>query len=194
MLLRIIARTFLWLWGWKTNQNTPEGYERSVMLAVPHTSNWDIVFARSAFAILGVPVKFTIKKEWLAPPFGWLLRPLGAIGIDRSPKKPGEPRPSMVEAMATLFAEHTGPLVILVTPEGTRSYTKQWRTGFYYVAKQAGVPVTLGYLDYKKKEAGVGAIIHLTDDMEADMRKIMAFYREKAPKYTEKFALDERYS
>lgn len=184
----------MWLSGWHVNPNVPENYERSVMLAVPHTSNWDIVYARAAFALLRVPVKFTIKKEWLRPPFGWLIKPLGGIGIDRSPKQPGEPRQSMVEAMAELFDKHPGSFVVLVTPEGTRSLSKQWKSGFYHVAKQAGVPITLGYLDYAKKEAGVGAIVYLTDDYEADMRKIMDFYRDKTAKFPAQFSLDERYS
>lgn len=194
MIGRFISRMIIWLSGWHINPNLPPGYERSVMLAVPHTSNWDIVFARATFSLLRVPVKFTIKKEWLRPPFGWILKPLGGIGIDRSPKQPGDPRISMVDAMANLFDQHPGPLVVLVTPEGTRRLATQWKSGFYHIARQAGVPITLGYLDYEKKEAGVGAIVHLSSDYEADMRKIMDFYRDKTAKFPAQFALDERYS
>lgn len=194
MVGRWISRVIMWLSGWHIHPTVPEGYERSVMLAVPHTSNWDIVYARAAFSLLRVPVRFTIKKEWLRLPFGWLLKPLGAIGIDRTPKHPGEPRPSMVEAMADLFAQHQGPLVVLITPEGTRSKVSQWKSGFYHVAKMADVPITLGYLDYAKKEAGVGGIVHLTDDYEADMRKIMDFYRGKTARFPDQFSLDERFA
>ena len=118
---------------------------------------------------------------------------MGGIGIDRSPRKPGEERLSMTEAMADLFKKHQR-LAVMVTPEGSRSLRTEWKTGFYYVAKMADVPIALGYLDYAKKEAGVGMMVHPSDDMESDLRKIMAFYRDIGPKYPEKFSVDLRYA
>ncbi len=191
---RLLSQFFFWLAGWHVNPDRPPTFERSVMLAAPHTSNWDLPFALAAFRIMGVPVRFTIKKEWLRFPFGLLLKPLGAIGIDRSPKEPGSPRRSMVEAMTALFDTHTGQLVVLVTPEGTRSLQTQWKTGFYYTALQADVPITCGYLDYQKKEAGIGLLLHPSGDMDADMKQIMDFYSDKTGKYPAQFSLDLRYS
>jgi 1-acyl-sn-glycerol-3-phosphate acyltransferase len=190
---RLLSRLFFWLAGWHVNPDRPPAFERSVMLAAPHTSNWDLPFALAAFRIMQVPVRFTIKKEWLRFPFGLLIKPLGAIGIDRSPKQPGSPRRSMVEAMTELFQTNSGPLVVLVTPEGTRSLQHQWKTGFYYTALQAGVPITCGYLDYRKKEAGIGLLLQPSGDMDADLQQIMAFYSDKTGKFPAQFSLDTRY-
>jgi 1-acyl-sn-glycerol-3-phosphate acyltransferase len=180
--------------GWKASGliPTPDAAKRCVMVAAPHTTNWDAIYTIACFDIMGIKWRFTIKKEWLKPPFGGILKSLGAIGIDRSPRKAGEQRPSTVEAMARLFEEHE-QLCIVVTPEGTRSLAKEWKTGFYHVAKRAGVPIALGYMDYAKKEAGVGKIIYPSDDMAADMRQIMDFYKTITPKFPEKFSLDVRY-
>jgi len=162
------------------------------MIAAPHTSNRDFIYMIAALDICGLDVRYTIKKELIDTPLKYILLPLGAIPIDRSPKKPGEKRPSLVEAMANLFDEHE-KLIVAVTPEGTRSLRTQWKTGFYHVAKIAKVPIALGYLDFKNKKAGVGGIIEPSGDMDADMRKITAFYKEKTAMYPEKYSVDERY-
>lgn len=188
----MIARLFLFLMGWKVEKNLPEGVDRCVMIASPHTSNWDFPFMRAAFSVLKIPVRFTIKDSWFKFPFNLIFGPLGGIAINRTPRTPGEERPSTVEAMAALF-EGRDRLVVLVTPEGTRSYRDEWKSGFYHVAKLAGVPICLGYLDYDKKIAGVGKVVHLSDNMSADMKKIMAFYNEIGPKHPEKFSVDKRY-
>lgn len=152
------------------------------MVAAPHTSNWDLIYARAALYILRVPVKFTIKKEWVRFPLSLILNPLGAIPIDRQPK--GIRRTSMVDKMVKLFEERDH-LIILVTPEGTRKYAKKWRSGFYFTALKANVPIVLGYLDYKDKEAGIGAVFHPTGDRDKDVEEIKAFYRKKHAKYPE---------
>lgn len=178
--------------GWKVNMTLPEHADRCVMIAAPHTSNWDFIFSLAAFRILKIPFKFTVKDQWFRFPFGILFKSLGGIAIDRSPKKLGEERLSMVQAMANLFNEHKR-IVVLVTPEGTRSLRKEWKTGFYYVAKTAGVPVCLGYLDYKNKIAGVGKTVWPSDNMDKDMREIMAFYKNIPAKFPELYSVDERY-
>jgi 1-acyl-sn-glycerol-3-phosphate acyltransferase len=182
------------LMGWKMNLHglNPKNFNRAVMLAVPHTSNWDLPIARAAFYLMGIPVRFTVKKEWMKFPFNLIGKPLGGIAIDRSPKKAGDQRRSMTEAMIDLFAENK-ELVVLVTPEGTRSYNDKWKTGFYYVALGAKVPIALGYLDYAKKEAGVGLVFEPTGNIEADMQKIMDFYRNIKGKFPEKFSTDKTF-
>lgn len=191
----IISKLIFFFSGWTKDENKdiPQEVQRCVIIASPHTSNWDLVYARSAFYLMGIPLRFTIKREWLRPPFGWLVKAMGGLGIDRSPKQPGEPRKSMTDAMIDLFKEHK-TLAMMVTPEGSRSLRTEWKTGFYHVAVGAGVPIALGYLDYKRKHAGVGPIIHPSGDMDADLRKIMSFYNDIAPKHPEKFAIDQRYA
>ncbi|MCX0339935.1 1-acyl-sn-glycerol-3-phosphate acyltransferase [Acinetobacter radioresistens] len=191
-MLRKIAEYSLGLMGWETDNQWPQGLEQCVMIAAPHTSNWDAVYARLALEVLGVNVRITIKDSYMKFPLGPFVRAMGGIGIDRSPKKEGQARASMVQLMADLFKEHPH-LVMLVTPEGTRAKQENWKTGFYHIAMTAGVPIALAYMDYKKKRAGVGKIIYPTGNYEQDMQEIMQFYANIEPKFPEKFSVDVRY-
>ena len=191
-MIKRIAAWLMALSGWSVNMDYPTEVTRCVMTAAPHTSNWDLWYARLAFFVMGAPVRFTIKKAWMRFPFNLVIGPLGGIPIDRRPREGHPERSSYVEQLAGYFRQYRD-IAVLVTPEGTRTARKQWKTGFYYAALQAGVPVCLGYLDYRKKEAGVGPAIYLTGDIAADMRRIMDFYRTIPGKFPEKFSLDERY-
>lgn len=192
-MLKFIGRLLLKLHGWKVNENVPKEAQRCVMIAAPHTTNWDFYYMRIAFLVLGIPMKATIKDFWTQFPFGLIIKPLGGLGINRRPKNPNEPRKSYVEQMASFFEEYD-KIAMVVAAEGTRSLVTEWKLGFYHTAKLANVPITFGYLDFKKKEAGVGGAIYPTDDMEADLKKVMEFYKNIAPKYPEKFSLDLRYA
>lgn len=178
--------------GWELDNHWPADLEQCVMIAAPHTSNWDALYARLALKALGVNVRITIKDSYMKLPFGPFVRAMGGIGIDRRPKKEGDPRPSMVQLMTDLFQDHP-KLVMLVTPEGTRSKQEQWKTGFYHVAVNAGVPIALAYMDYEKKKTGVGKVVYPTGEYEKDMHEIMEFYDQIAGKFPEKFSVDTRY-
>lgn len=175
--------------GWRFVNHLPPGNNRYVLVAAPHTSNWDFYFALLSFHKMKVPVKFTIKKEWLKFPFKGLMEGFGAIGIDRSA---GKKKISSVDAMIQLFKMHHN-LIICITVEGTRKKNSQWKTGFYHVALGAGVPIAIGSLDYKNKTAVIQNLFYPTGNMEADMRAIMKFFKNVNPKFPEKFAIDERY-
>ena len=183
-MLRLIGKIFFKIMGWKVATGFPKNIKKGVIVAAPHTSNWDLIFARMALAILEVPVKFTIKQEWLKTPVGPLLKYLGAIPIDRSIKKE-EKKVSKVEEM-TKYLKSNDELFIIVTPEGTRGYSARWRTGFYYVALNAKVPFLLGYLDYKNKHAGIGPVIYPTGNIDSDIQVIKDFYKNITPKYLDK--------
>jgi 1-acyl-sn-glycerol-3-phosphate acyltransferase len=172
--------------GWKLTGQIPDGIKKGVMIAAPHTSYWDFIYARAAFFMLEIPVRYTIKKEIMKFPLGPILRGLGAISIDRQKQKTGDldKKESLVESMVRLF-DNRDELMILVTPEGTRKRVDKWKTGFYYVALGANVPIILGFLDYKKKEAGIGPAIYPTGNVDEDIEKIKAFYRTKTAKYPE---------
>lgn len=187
-----LAEKALKLMGWETDNHWPENLSQCVMIAAPHTSNWDALYARLALKALGVNVRLTIKDSYMKFPLGPFVRTMGGIGIDRRPKQAGEPRPSMVQVMTDLFKHHP-ELVMLVTPEGTRARQEQWKTGFYYVAVNAGVPIALAYMDYEHKKAGVGKIIHPTGNFEEDMAEIMDFYAGIQAKFPEEFSVDQRY-
>jgi len=173
----LFSRFWFWITGWRLGTRVAPGVKKSIMIAAPHTSNWDFMFARAAFFLMDVDVKLTIKKEWTSIPLlGRLVQSLGGIAVDRSKNN------SLVDGMVRLFEIHD-ELVILITPEGTRKYQPKWRKGFYHAAVQAGVPIQLGYLDYKNKEAGVGPCIYPTGDYEADLETIKAFYRTKPGRF-----------
>ena len=191
IMVRWIFKVIFKALGWKLNTEAIVGIKQSITIAAPHTANMDLPIAKAAFDLMGLPLRFTVKQEWVRFPFKRIMLNLGAIAINRTPKNPGEERPSMTEAMANLFKENP-ELHVMVTPEGTRSLRTQWKTGFWYTAKMANVPILLGYLDYKNKVAGIGKIIYPTN-LEDDMRTMMEFYKDITPCHPEKFSLDERY-
>lgn len=135
-----LAEQTLGLMGWEIDNHWDLDIDQCVMIAAPHTSNWDALYARLALKALGVNVRLTIKDSYMKFPFGPFVRAMGGIGIDRSAKQEGQERPSMVQLMSDLFKTHP-KLVMLVTPEGTRAKQEQWKTGFYHVAVNAGVPI-----------------------------------------------------
>ncbi|MFZ4425866.1 MAG: 1-acyl-sn-glycerol-3-phosphate acyltransferase [Saprospiraceae bacterium] len=192
-MMKRIASWLMALSGWSVNMDYPPQVSRCVMTAAPHTSNWDLWYARLAFFVMGVPVRFTIKKGWMRFPLNLVIGPLGGIPIDRRPRQGLPERASYVDQLAAYFRQYP-EIAILVTPEGTRKARKQWKTGFYYAALQAGVPVCLGYLDYRKKEAGVGPVIYPSGDIASDMRRVIDFYSKIPGKFPEKFSVDERYA
>lgn len=179
------------LTGWKTDGHRPVQLQKCIVLAAPHTSNWDFWYSMATFAIYRLPIRFTVKKEWVKFPFGLLMNPLGAIAIDRRPRGLQNERPSFIDAMAELFKVNEN-LIILITPEGTRSRNEKWKTGFYHIAQAANVPILLGYIDYKKKLTGISDPIYLSD-YKTDMKKIMDFYSNIHPKFPEQFSVDTQF-
>ncbi|MGY6558249.1 MAG: 1-acyl-sn-glycerol-3-phosphate acyltransferase [Nitritalea sp.] len=173
--MKLLAKLIFFISGWKLNNQWPEGLKKAVLIAIPHTSNWDIIYARAAFYLMDIPVRFTIKKEAMVGPLGWVIKGLGGIGIDRK-RVPGGRKQTYTEAMTNMLRE-SDELVIMVTPEGTRKYVPKWKTGFYHVALGARVPVVVGYLDYKKKEAGIGPVITPNGQIHEQIEEMMAFGR-----------------
>lgn len=177
--------------GWQFKNCLPKDVKKIVVIGVPHTSNWDFWLAMVFFYKSGIKGRFTIKKEWLRFPLKSFLLKLGAIGIDRESIQTGGHK-KLTDHMANIIAASEN-FALVVTPEGTRSAVKKWKTGFYYIALKAGVPIALGYGDYKKKEMGIGKVLY-PKSFEEDMIAIMNFYRQVNPKNPENFSLDERFS
>ncbi len=123
-------------------------------------------------------------------PFSLIMKPLGAIAIDRTPRAGNAGRPSLTEAIVQLFNDHDD-LILVITPEGTRSRNDKWKTGFYYVAKAAGVPICPGFVDYEKKITGIGKPIH-PSNYKNDMQQLMKFFLTIHPKYPENFTADRQ--
>ena len=184
---------FSYIFRWKPKVEVSKNVlERCVLIAAPHTSNWDYPITMSYMWSQKIKISYTIKKEWMRFPLGIFFRFTGGVGIDRKPKNKGKKRLSMVESISKLFGKHS-KLCVIVPAEGSRSLRRRWKTGFYYIALTASVPIVLGYLDYKTKIAGIGRVIHPTGNLYQDMTQIMKFYEGIQGKSPKQFALDERF-
>ena len=170
-VLRGLALLILVLIGWST-RGEPLAHQRCVLIGAPHTSNWD--FPLMLLVVLKLKLRlFWMGKHTLFPfPFGWLMKWLGGIPINRSASH------NVVNETVRQYAEND-QLIILIPPEGTRSKVTRWKTGFYHIANNAEVPILMGYVDASKKEAGFADFFTPTGDLEKDMVEIRAFYANK---------------
>lgn len=168
--LRALSIGFLKLNGWRIDGHLPPEAHRSVLIAAPHTSNWDLPYTLMVAFALDLNVYWMGKQSIFKPPFRGLMRWLGGIPVNR------EESTNLVAASAAALQAAQGPLQLIVPPEGTRSRTRYWKTGFYYIALGAGVPIVMAYMDYAHKRSGLGPIFVPTGDVEADMASIKAFY------------------
>lgn len=177
---KFIGWSFFKIMGWKFDFSVPlKEVPKSVLIAAPHTSNWDFFYAIFAFWYLKIPMKFFIKDSWTKPWYGFLIKSLGGYGVDRSQSK------NMVSFGAGVLknGEH---LYMLNTPEGSRSWAEKWKTGFYYMALEAQVPIVLSYCDYEKKVAGIGRVIELENKTKEEvLLEIQDFYKDIKGKYPE---------
>jgi 1-acyl-sn-glycerol-3-phosphate acyltransferase len=178
-MLRPLARAFLWATGWRAD-GTPPYEKRFVLIAAPHTSNWDLAYLLALAKVYGVRVSWMGKHTLFRPPMGWLMRRVGGIPVVR------ERSGNRVALLAELFAQHE-ELALTVPAEGTRGYAPYWKSGFYHIAREAGVPIVPGYLDYSKKRGGFGPPLHPTGDVSTDMAELRDFYADKIGRYPELF-------
>lgn len=170
--------------GWTLEGAMPEGVHQSVVIAAPHTSNWDFPYTLLASFALNMRIHWIGKHQLFRFPFGPVMRWLGGIPVNR------ESSNNTVDYCVSLLLDAPGNLHIVIPPEGTRSKVNYWKTGFYYVALGAKVPVIPGYLDFGKKRLGLGPPFVLTGDLEADMQHIKDFYANFSGKNPQQFVLD----
>lgn len=180
--MSFIAKFILRLFGWNIYNKAPADLRKAVITMAPHTSNLDFVIGRLAFFWHRMPPRVIIKKEAFTPMMGPILRWLGGIPVDRGHSH------NTVKKITDQFAKHD-EFYLLITPEGTRKRVERWKKGFYFIALTAKVPICLSFLDYKRKEGGIGLVIEPSGDFEADFRIIENFYRDKQARYPEKFNL-----
>lgn len=177
---KLLGKFIFFIFGWKTIYSKEVSIKKTVMIAAPHTSNWDLVFAMAFYWKEGVAAKFFIKNEWTKGIHGWFIKKMGGIGVIRGKKN------NLIDLSVKTFNEKE-QFVLLVPAEATRKRVKKWKKGFYIIAQKADVPVSLGYLDYKNKIAGVGGPINITGNFEKDMTKIQDFYKNINAKYPENY-------
>jgi 1-acyl-sn-glycerol-3-phosphate acyltransferase len=179
----MITRLFVWWFkvkGWKIDNSIPPGVRKAVVIAAPHTSNWDFVYALATFRLLDIKVRYLIKQEVYRFPLKRLIDATGGIPVKRN---------SNTKLVDTFIQElnNAEDLFLMIPAEGTRSLVKKWKSGFYHAAMGANVPVLLGYLDFEKKTAGFGKVVNITGDREKDMQIIREFYKNIKGKHPEKF-------
>lgn len=176
--MRGLARRVLGLFGWEVEANLPVA-KKYVVIGAPHTSNWDLPLSLLTMWAIGLEGRWVGKHTLFRGPFGSVMRRLGGLPLNR------ETTEDFVSRMAERLRE-AEELALLIAPEGTRKRTDHWRTGFYWIAHEAGVPIALGYLDYARKRAGVGRVLDPSGDIEADFEKIRSFYSDKTGKRPER--------
>jgi len=167
-LMHWLSRLILRLLGWRIEGKAPTA-PKYVLIAAPHTSNWDFPFTLMVCFALRMPVYWMGKASLFPPVLGGIMRWLGGIPVERSRQG------NLVQSTVDAF-QRSARLTVIIPPEGTRSKVTHWKTGFYYIAQGAGLPIALGFLDFKRKRAGVERPFEATGDIEADMVKIQAFY------------------
>lgn len=165
-----LARAILRLLGWSIT-GAPPSAPPYLLIGAPHTSNWDFPLAMLAMPAIGFRFRWVGKHTLFRWPMGVVMRALGGIALDRAGSR------GFVAQLVALYQAEAN-LVIAIAPEGTRSHTDHWRSGFYHVARGAGIPVVMGYLDYARREMGISAPFKLSGDVDADMRVIRDFYAD----------------
>ncbi|MCF8146984.1 MAG: lysophospholipid acyltransferase family protein [Sulfuritalea sp.] len=180
-VLRWFSIGFLKATGWKVQGQLPANGRKSVLIAAPHTSNWDLPYTLMVAFALRLNVYWMGKQSIFKPPFRGVMLWLGGIPIQR------ESANNVVEASIAAIQNAVGPVQLIVPPEGTRSKARYWKTGFYYIALGANVPIVMAYMDYARKESGLGPVFEPTGNIEADMATIQAFFKPFTGKNPDQF-------
>lgn len=179
------AQLLLRWFGWTTEIAEPP-LPKSIICVAPHTSNWDFILGELAYASIGRKACFLMKDTWFFWPLGVFFSAIGGIAVPRSKKRRHR---SLTEFIVERF-DASEQLTLAITPEGTRSRTSEWHTGFLHIALQAGVPVQLGVIDYSLKRIIITRVLWPTGNIEADMRTIKDYYKPFKGKYPEKFTAE----
>ena len=177
---RLAKAVLLWFYrrqGWRAEGEVPHP-RRFIIIAAPHTSNWDFLYYLGLTQELGVPARFMAKKSLFRWPLGGFMRAMGGVEVDRTSKH------NYVQAMVDEFNRRT-EFMLTIAPEGTRGRTQRWKTGFYQIALAAKVPLVVGKMDYGRKMGGLGPVIWPSGDFRADMEKVLAIYRNCVPRHPE---------
>ena len=176
--VRVCCIVFLKLTGWRMQGDWP-AIDKMVLVAAPHTSNWDGLQMLVAAGYYRIRLRWMGKKSLTTGPFGWFIKALGCVPIDRSQAN------DVVKTMADAIGA-SDQMVLAIPPEGTRSRVKEWKSGFYHIAVAANVPIVLSVLDYKRKTMSIAAVIQPTDNYEADLPLIRTFYADAVGKHPAK--------
>jgi len=181
-MANFIPRLIFKITGWKI-KGEPPALKKFVIIGAPHTSNWDFVYGLCAWKLYGVNPRYLIKKGLYFFPFNLLFNATGGLPVDRSKST------NLTESIVKMFNERE-TLVTIIPPEGTRKPVKRWKTGFYYVALHAKVPIVMGSMDYKKKETNLSDPFWPTGDIEKDFLVFREFFKDVTPKNPKGFSAE----
>jgi len=168
------------IFNWKVVGEFPKELNKYVVIAAPHTHWHDLHMGLLLRKVTNTTINFVAKKELFVGPVGWYLRKVGAFALDRTPGQ------KSVEAYAQLFEKHS-KFILNIAPEGTRKKVSKWKTGFYFIAKLANVPIVMVAFDYGNKQHIVSKPFYPTDNQEADFKLMYSFYEGvigKVPEYS----------
>lgn len=169
--MKAICNWIFYGMGWTTVGSMPH-LKKYVIAVAPHTSWWDFVIGILARSVLKIErARFLGKSQLFRPPFGWFFRMLGGTPVDRSGSH------DVVDQVVKIFDAHD-EFILGLAPEGTRKKVNRLRTGFYYIAKKAGVPIIPVGFDFKKKQVIIGDPLFPSDDFERDLEILLSFYRQ----------------
>ena len=177
-LISKLARFIFWVAGWQVTGEIPN-FPKLLLIGAPHTSNWDgFIFYLFSLSVRA-HIQFLGKHTLFKPPFGGLMLWAGGVPINRSTTV------NAVDQVVEAFNAHER-MALIIAPEGTRSLTEHWKTGFYYIALKAHVPIVMAYVDYSRKRCGVGPHFMPTGDIDTDFKLIQDFYADKVGRHPEK--------
>ncbi len=182
-MILFLFKLFYRLKGWKTGTPFPSEITHCIVIAAPHTSNWDFVYGIVSINLFNLKINYLAKKELFVWPIKNIFLKSGGIPVERKGSH------KLVESMIELFSTNER-LILAIPPEGTRKRVNKWKSGFYHIALSANIPVVLGYIDYKTRTAGFGPTLWMTGNKKEDAQKIRAFYETVQAKNPNDFNLD----
>jgi len=185
-LERLIRRLLVYWFdrsGWTISGTLPPD-RKFVIMGAPHTSNWDFLVFLGAVHAVGRQIRFVGKHSLFRWPMAGFMHALGGVPVDRSAPQ------DMVSQIVAQFRAHDD-FILVVAPEGTRSYNTRWKTGFYQIALKAGVPIVAAGPDYPTKRGVFGPVIHPTGNYTEDLKPAFAFFRTITPKHPKRAGFPE---
>jgi 1-acyl-sn-glycerol-3-phosphate acyltransferase len=183
-LRRFMAKIILLLSGWKLEGVVPD-IGKCVIIGAPHTSYWDFFFGMLYKFYYGLNIHFLVKQELFRFPFRWMFFWIGGIPVNRG-------KHDHLVAKLSEKIRKSDNFYLAIAPEGSRKAVMVWKRGFYHIAKESGVPIVLGYMDYRRKVVGVGPVFYPGEDIEKDMEEIKQFYSTIQARYPANFYLPHR--
>lgn len=180
--MKWLSNLILRMAGWKVCITVPD-YPKVIICVAPHTSNWDFILGKLAYAAIGRKAGFLMKSSWFFFPLGLIFKAIGGVPVSRGKGT------SLVDTLVERY-RISDRLALAITPEGTRSLTTRWHTGFLHIALEANVPIVLGAIDFATKRIIIEDTFTPTGDIEADIRRVKDYYRPFKGKYPDKFSVD----